>query len=205
MLHRLHPAEQSVWAQIHVCRVTDLEKISVRISKDEAPMPLSVVGSLFVFPLSFHLSQALLGVWPFGLFCCVYSSFHNMLDLIRVFYWVFYFPNLSVFVSSYVKMMTNRVIVLPWVGGLYWNCHVHLSVCDSVHLSMCPVLSRGYLLNYSTCCNQIWYGGTSSLAREYGKRKMGCCLQGMTCCFFFNSVLCTNDSFATKLSLRVDH
>ena len=127
MLHRLHPAEQSVWAQIHVCRVTDLEKNSVRISKDEAPMPLSVVGSLFVFPLSFHLSQALLGVWPFGLFCCVYSSFHNMLDLIRVFYWVFYFPNLSVFVSSYVKMMTNRVIVLPWVGGLYWNCHVHLS------------------------------------------------------------------------------
>ena len=44
--------------------------------------------------------------WHFGLFCCVYSSFHNRLDLIRepAFYWVFYFPNLSLFVSSYVKM-----------------------------------------------------------------------------------------------------
>ena len=58
------------------------------------------------FPLSFHLSQALLGAWRFGLFRCVYSSFHNRLDLIRepAFYWVFYFPNLSMFVSSYVKM-----------------------------------------------------------------------------------------------------
>ena len=67
----------------------------------------------------------------------VVFSFHNMLDIIRepAFYWVFYFPNLSVFVSSYIKMMTNLVIVLPGVGGLYWNCHVHLSVCDSVHVS----------------------------------------------------------------------
>ena len=34
-------------------------------------------------PLSFHLSRALLGAWRFGLFRCVYSSFHNRLDLIR--------------------------------------------------------------------------------------------------------------------------
>ena len=98
ILHRLHPAEHSVWAQIHVHRVTDLERFPVRISKDEAPTPLPVVGPLFISPLSFHLSRALLGAWRFGLFRCVYSSFHNRLDLITfywVFYWVFYFifPN----------------------------------------------------------------------------------------------------------------
>ena len=37
-------------------RVTDLEKIPVRISKDEAPMPLSVVGPLFISSFLFHLS-----------------------------------------------------------------------------------------------------------------------------------------------------
>ena len=93
-----------------------------RISKDEAPTPLSVVRPLFIssllFPplsvvrplfissLLFHLSRTLLGAWRFSLFHCVYSSFHNRLDLIRepAFCWVFYFPNLSLFVSSYVKM-----------------------------------------------------------------------------------------------------
>ena len=99
MLHRSHPAEHSVWAQIHVQRGTDLERFPVQISKDEAPMPLPVVGPLFISSLLFHLSQALLGAWHFSLFHSVYSSFHNRLDLIRepAFYWVFYFPNLSVF------------------------------------------------------------------------------------------------------------
>ena len=49
----------------------------------------------------------MLGVCRFDLFRCVYSSFHNRLELTRepAFYWpVFYFPNLSVFVSSYVNM-----------------------------------------------------------------------------------------------------
>ena len=74
-------------------RVTDLEKIPVRISKDEAPTPLLVVGPLFLSSLLFHLSRTLLGAWHFSLFCSVYSSFHNRLDLIRepAFYWVFYF------------------------------------------------------------------------------------------------------------------
>ena len=58
-------------------RVTNLEKIPVRISKDEVPTPLSVVGPLFISSLLFHLSRALLGVWRFSLFCAVYSSFHN--------------------------------------------------------------------------------------------------------------------------------
>jgi len=88
-------------------RVTNLEKFAVRISKDEVPMPLSVVGTLFISSLLFHLSRALLGAWRFSLFRSVYSSFHNRLDLIRepAFYWVFYFifPNFSMFASSYVK------------------------------------------------------------------------------------------------------
>ena len=74
-------------------RVTDLDKIPVRISKDEALKPLSVVGPLFISSLLFHRSRTLLGAWRFGLFRSVYSSFHNRLDLIRepAFYWVFYF------------------------------------------------------------------------------------------------------------------
>ena len=69
-------------------RETDLEKNPVRISKDEAPTPLSVVGPLFISSLLSHLSRALLGAWRFSLFRSVYSSFHNRLDLIRepVFY-----------------------------------------------------------------------------------------------------------------------
>ena len=89
-------------------RVTDLEKFPVRISKDEALTPLSIVGPLFISSLLFHLSRTLLGAWRFSLFRSVYSSFHNRLDLIRepAFYCgvLFYFPNLSLFVSSYVKM-----------------------------------------------------------------------------------------------------
>ena len=76
-------------------RVANLENIPVRISKDEAPTPLSVVWPLFISCLLFHLSRTLLGVWRFCLFRSVYSSFqfHNRLDLIRkpAFYWVFYF------------------------------------------------------------------------------------------------------------------
>ena len=79
-------------------RVTDGEQIPVRISKDEAPTPLSVVGPLFISSLLFPLSRILLGVWHFNLFCSVYSSFHNRLDLIMepAFYWVFYLPNFLV-------------------------------------------------------------------------------------------------------------
>ena len=46
-------------------RVTDLEKNPVRVSKDEAPTPLSVVGPLFISSSLFHLSRALLGAWRF--------------------------------------------------------------------------------------------------------------------------------------------
>ena len=74
-------------------RVTDLEQFPVRISKDKAPTPLSVVGPMFISSLLFHLSRAMLGAWRFSLFHSVYSSFHNRLDLIRepAFLGVFYF------------------------------------------------------------------------------------------------------------------
>ena len=74
-------------------RVADFTKIPVRISKDEAPTPLSVGGPLFISSLLFHLPRALLGAWRFSIFRSIYSSFHNRLDLIRepAFYWVFYF------------------------------------------------------------------------------------------------------------------
>ena len=62
-------------------RVTDLEENPVRISRDEAPTPLSVAGPLFISSLLFHLSRTLLGAWSFSLFRSVYSSFHNRLDL----------------------------------------------------------------------------------------------------------------------------
>ena len=45
-----------------------LGKSPVRISKDEAPTPLSIVGPLFISSLLFHLSRALLGAWRFSLF-----------------------------------------------------------------------------------------------------------------------------------------
>jgi len=136
-------------------QVTDLERFSVRISKDEAPTPLPVVS-----PLSFHLSRALLGAWRCGLFRSVYSSFHNRLDHIRepAFYWVFYFifsfpswvfyfispvypfnqnkQNLFIFTydeTSYVKMNKfcsfwfNRLAISwpPWVMVWGWAGSCH--------------------------------------------------------------------------------
>ena len=74
-------------------RVTDLEKIPVLVSQDEAPTPWSVVMVMaFVYFLLVISSFSNLA-WHFSLFRSVYSSFHNRLDLIRepAFYWVFYF------------------------------------------------------------------------------------------------------------------
>ena len=78
---------------LSACLSVCLSVCPIRISKDEAPTPLPAVGPLFIFPLLFHRSRVLLGAWRFSLFRCVYSSFHNRLDLIRepAFYWVFYF------------------------------------------------------------------------------------------------------------------
>ena len=84
-------------------RVTDLEKIPVRISKDEAPTQLSVVGPLFISSLLFHLSRALLDMRRFSLFRSVYSIFHNRLDLISwacLLLGVFIFPIYPFFSQS---------------------------------------------------------------------------------------------------------
>ena len=63
-------------------RVTDLKKIPFRISKDEAPTPLSVAG-LCLFPSCYFIFLQSFSV----------LSFHNKLGLARepAFYWVFYF------------------------------------------------------------------------------------------------------------------
>ena len=87
-------------------RVTDLEKNPVWISKNEALTPLSVAGPLFISPLLFHLSRTLLGALHFSLFHSVYLSqqarpHQEACLLLGV---LFYFPNLSLFVLSYVKM-----------------------------------------------------------------------------------------------------
>ena len=94
-------------------RVTDVEKIPVGISKDEAPTPLSVAGPLFISSLLFHLCQTLLVAWRFSLFRSVYSSFHNRLDLIRepAFYWVFYFIFLIYLCSSCFIICKNEKVL----------------------------------------------------------------------------------------------
>ena len=112
-------------------RVTDLEKNPVRISKDEAPTLLSVAGPLFISSLLFHLSIVyfLLVISSFNcLFPPCYFFFLEPCQVrgVSVFFVMFtlafttgqtssgnlpfllgvlfYFPNLSSFVSSYVKM-----------------------------------------------------------------------------------------------------
>ena len=90
-------------------RVTDLEEIPVRISKDEAPTPLSVVGPfLFYFLLVIPSFSSLVRCVAFQsfLFCLLQLSqqarpHQGACLLLGV---LFYFPNLSLFVSSYVKM-----------------------------------------------------------------------------------------------------
>ena len=88
-------------------RVTDLEKIPVRISKNEAPTPLSVVGPLFISSLLFYFFSNLVR-------CVVFRSFSFCLLqpsqqarphqgaclLLGV---LFYFHNLSLSVLSSVK------------------------------------------------------------------------------------------------------
>ena len=132
-------------------RVTDLEQIPVRISKDEVPTPLSV-GPLFISSLLLHLSRTLLGAWRFSIFGSVYSSFHNRLDLREpAFYWVFSFlfpvyPCLSV--SLYVKMIKfcsfqfNRLAVSwpPWVWVWSWASYRFLPF-TVFFLLACPFVS----------------------------------------------------------------
>ena len=148
-------------------RVTDLEFVLAWISKDEAPTPLSVVGP-FISSLLFHLSWALLGAWRFSLFRSVYSSFHSRLDLHQGAYllWgvLFYFPNVSLFVSSYVKMKTfcsfyfNRLAISwhPCIRVWGWASYRFLPftvlshglpVCFSSYIVHLRCMSEGGSLN----------------------------------------------------------
>ena len=92
------------------CKMASSHRV-VRISKDEAPTPLSVVGPLFISSLLFLLSRALLGAWRFSLFCSVYSSFHNRLDLIRehAFYWVFHF-SFPIYLVCFIICKNEKVL-----------------------------------------------------------------------------------------------
>ena len=86
-------------------RVTG-KKIPVQISMDEAPTPFTGSSWAFVYFLLISSFSRLVTCVAFQSFSFCVLSFQNRLDLIRdpAFYWVFYFPNLSLFVSSYVKM-----------------------------------------------------------------------------------------------------
>ena len=92
-------------------RVNDLENIAVRISKDEAPTPLSVVRPFFISSLLFHLSRTLLGAWRFRLFRSVYSSFHNRLDLIREMPFIGCFILFSQFILVYFIICKNEKVL----------------------------------------------------------------------------------------------
>ena len=126
------------------------EKIPIRISKDEAPTLLSVVGPLFISSLLFHLSRALLGAWRFSLFRSVlYLSqqarpHQGACLLLGV---LFYFPNLSLFVSSYVKTkkFCSSSIDQRFRGlhGLGFGVGLVTGSCHSlVFLLACPFVSR---------------------------------------------------------------
>ena len=155
MLHRLHPAEHSVWAQIHVHRVTYLEKFPnlQGWSSDTIASSWAFVYS----PLSFHFSQALLGAWCFGLFRCVYSSFHNRLDLIRepAFYWVFYFifpiyPCLFHHMQRWKSFVCSSSIDQQFHGlpGLGFGVGLVTGSCHWLFFSLClPFCFLGYSIH----------------------------------------------------------
>ena len=84
-------------------RETDLQTIPVRISKDEAPTQLSVVGAFVYFLLVISSFSNRVRCVAFRSFSCclLWLSQQGAYLLLGV---LFYFPNLSVFVSSYVKM-----------------------------------------------------------------------------------------------------
>ena len=84
-------------------RVTDLQRIPVRISKDQAPTQLSVVGPLFISSFSSLVRYVAFQSFSFCLLCFSQQAgpHQGACLLLGV---LFYFPNLSLFVSSYVRL-----------------------------------------------------------------------------------------------------
>ena len=117
-------------------RVTDLDKNPVRISKDEAPTPLSVVGPLFP-PCDFIFLEPCQGCGVSVFLVLFTPSFttgwtsSGSLPFIGV---LFYFPSLFLFVSSYVNIKKfcsfqfNRLAMSwpPWVKVWGWACYQFL-------------------------------------------------------------------------------
>ena len=105
---------------------------------------------LCLFPPCYFIFLEPCQVRGVSVFFVVYSSFHNRLDLIRepAFYWVFYFPILSLFVSSYVKVKKfcsfqfNRLAISwpPWVRVWGWASYRFLPF--TVFPLACPFVSR---------------------------------------------------------------
>ena len=110
-------------------RVTDLEKNPVRISKDEAPTPLSVVGPFLLVISSFSNIVRCVAFQSFSFRLLQLSQqarpHQGVCLLLGV---LFQFPNLSLVVSSYVKMKMfcsfqfNRLAISwpPWVRVWSW-------------------------------------------------------------------------------------
>ena len=154
-------------------RVTDLDKIPVQISKDEAPTPLSVVGPLFILSLLFHLYRTLLGAWRFSLFRSVYSSFHNGLDLIReaAFYWVFCFIFPIILVCFIIMIICKKFflqksfyfnrLVISWPPRI-WGWAIVTGSCHSLFfLLACPFVFWVMSFIYD-----VWVRGVVSMFNE---------------------------------------
>ena len=103
-------------------------KNPVRISKDEAPTPVSVVGPLFISSLLFHLSRALLGAWRFSLFRSVYFSFHIGCFILFSQFILVYFI-ICKKEKKFCSFQFNRLAILwpPWVRVWGWASYRFLS------------------------------------------------------------------------------
>ena len=70
-------------------------------------------------------------------------------------------------IQSYQRfsLLTSPFVIPPVTKWSILKSH-----CPSVCLFICPALSRRYLLNWSTFCNQRSYGGASSWGQVSCKR-----------------------------------
>ena len=76
------------------------EKVPVRIYKDEAPTPLPAVGLLFISPLQFHLSRALLGSLAFrslSMFAIAFTTGETSSGSLAFFFFFSFFQFVLVF------------------------------------------------------------------------------------------------------------
>ena len=136
-------------------RVTDLGKNPVRISKDEAPTLLSVVGPLFISSLLFLSFSSLVR-------CVAFQSFSFCLlqlsqqarppqeACLLLVVLVYFFSIFSLFVSSYIKVHVRssstdqRFRGLP---GLVFGAGLNIASCHSLLLVL-PLCLPFYFSSY---------------------------------------------------------